>query len=63
MICVDMPLYSTSVRLEAGHHVRIPIAGNNSSTFAQYPDDGSAMLTVAYSAASPSFLELPVASE
>ena len=58
-----MPLYATSVRLEAGHRVRIAIAGHDASTFARYPDDGSAVLTVAYSPASPSFLELPIATE
>ncbi len=60
---VDMPLYATSVRLEAGHRVRIAIAGHDASTFARYADDGSAVLTVAYSPASPSFLELPIATE
>ena len=60
---VDMPLYATSVRLEAGHRVRIAIAGHDASTFAQYPEDGSTVLTVAYAPASPSFLELPIAAE
>ena len=60
---VDVPLYATSVRLEAGHRVRIAIAGHDASTFAQYPDDGESVLTVAHSPASPSFLELPVATD
>ena len=58
-----MPLYSTSVRLKAGHRVRIAIAGHDASTFAEYPVDGKSVLTIAYSLASPSFLELPVATE
>jgi uncharacterized protein len=60
---VDMPLFATSVRLEAGHRVRIAIAGYDASTFAQYPDDGAPVLTVVHSPTSPSFLELPVATE
>ena len=60
---VDVPLYATSVRLEAGHRVRIAIAGHDASTFAEYPDDGELVLTIAYSPASPSFLELPVAAQ
>ena len=60
---VDMPLYATSVRLEAGHRVRIAIAGHDASTFAEYPDNGESVLTISYSLASPSFLELPVAAD
>lgn len=57
---VDMPLYATSVRLEAGHRLRIAIAGSDASTFASYPETGTPVLTVVHSPASPSFLELPV---
>ena len=60
---IDLSLYATSVRLEAGHRVRIAIAGHDASTFARYPDDGESVLTIAFSPASPSFLELPVADE
>jgi putative CocE/NonD family hydrolase len=60
---VDVPLYATSVRLEAGHRLRIAIAGSDASTFAQYPETGAPVLTVVHSPASPSFLELPVATE
>jgi uncharacterized protein len=60
---VEMPLYATSVRLEAGHRLRIAIAGHDASTFARYPDDGAPVLTVVHSPASQSFLELPVTTE
>lgn len=61
---IEMPLYATSVRLEAGHRIRIAVAGHDASTFARYPAEGEPpVLTVSYSPASPSFLELPVASE
>jgi putative CocE/NonD family hydrolase len=60
---VELPLYATSVRLEAGHRVRIAIAGHDASTFARYPDHGGSVLTIDYAPASPSFLELPVATD
>jgi hypothetical protein len=58
-----MPLFATSVRLESGHRLRIAIAGHDASTFASYPADGASVLTVAYSPARASFLELPVSGE
>ena len=60
VVRVEMPLYATSVRLEAGHRLRIAIAGHDASTFARYPEEGEPVLTVVHSPASPSFLELPV---
>jgi putative CocE/NonD family hydrolase len=63
VIRVDLPLFATSVRLAAGHRVRMAIAGHDASTFARYPQDGEAVLTVAYSRVDPSFLELPTAME
>jgi predicted acyl esterase len=58
-----MPLYATSVQLEAGHRLRIAIAGHDASTFARYPDTGTQVLAVVRGPARPSFLELPVATE
>jgi putative CocE/NonD family hydrolase len=60
---VDVPLYATSVRLEAGHRLRIAIAGHDASTFARYPETGAPVLTVVHSPTNPSFLELPVATD
>ena len=60
---IEMPLYATSVRLEAGHRLRIAIAGHDASTFASYPAEGAPVLTVVHSPDSPSFLELPVATD
>ncbi len=60
---IEMPLFATSVRLEAGHRLRIAIAGHDASTFARYPVEGAPVLTVVHSPDSPSFLELPVATE
>jgi hypothetical protein len=63
VVRVELPLYATSVRLEAGHRLRIAIAGHDASSFSRYPEDGAPALTVVYSPASPSFLELPVATD
>jgi putative CocE/NonD family hydrolase len=60
---VEMPLYATSVRIEAGHRLRIAIAGHDASTFATYPKDEVPTLTVVHAPDSASFLELPVAAE
>ena len=60
---VQMALYATSVRIEAGHRLRIAIAGHDASTFVRYPGDGAPDLTFMHSPASPSFQELPVASD
>jgi len=63
VVRVEMALYATSVRVEAGHRLRIAIAGHDASTFARYPEDGAPVLTFTHSPASPSFVELPVASD
>ena len=63
VVRVELPLYATSVRLEAGHRLRVAIAGHDASTFAQYPEGDEPVLTVVHSPASPSFLELPVATD
>ncbi len=60
---VELPLYATSVRLEAGHRLRVAIAGHDSSTFARYPAEGTPVFTVVHAPDSPSFLEVPVATE
>ena len=54
---------STSVRIDAGYRLRIAMAGHDASTFARYPEDGAPVLSFIHSPASPSFLELPVASD
>jgi hypothetical protein len=51
------------VRIDAGHRLRIAMAGHDASTFARYPEDGAPVLSFIHSPASPSFLELPVASD
>lgn len=63
VVRVEVPLYATSVRLEAGHRLRIAIAGHDASTFARYPESGAPVLTVVYSPSSASLLQLPVAGD
>lgn len=60
---VELPLYATSVRLEAGHRLRVAIAGRDASLFARYPAAGTPALKVWRSAEQSSYLELPVAGE
>lgn len=62
VVRVELPLFSTSVRLEAGHRVRIAVAGHDASLFARYPAEGDPELTVWRSAERPAWLELPVAA-
>lgn len=60
---VTLPLYATSVRLEAGHRLRVAIAGHDASLFARYPAEGVPTLSVGRSAKQRSYLELPVAAD
>ncbi len=60
---VELPLYATSVRLEAGHRLRVAVAGHDASLFARYPANGVPILSVWRSAEHLSYLELPVASD
>ena len=60
---VDVPLYATSVRLEAEHRLRVAVAGHDASLFSRYPAEGTPTLSVWRSAEHPSYLELPVADD
>lgn len=60
---VEVPLYATSVRLRAGHRLRVAIAGHDASLFARYPADGVPTLLVERSTGQASYLELPVAED
>jgi uncharacterized protein len=63
VVQIELPLYATSVRLEAGHRLRVAIAGYDASTFAPYPQEGVPTLTFLRSPAALSFLELPVVTD
>lgn len=60
---IELPLYATSVRIAAGHRLRVAIAGYDASTFAAYPQEGVPTLTFMHSPAALSFLELPVVTD
>ncbi|MEL6823601.1 MAG: CocE/NonD family hydrolase, partial [Calditrichota bacterium] len=56
-------LQPTSVRLEAGHRIRVAISGHDASTFERIPESGTPTIEVQRSAIFASQLILPVASE
>ena len=60
---VTLPLYATSVRLGAGHRLRVAVAGHDASLFARYPAKGVPTLSVERSVKRHSYLELPVAAD
>lgn len=53
-------LRPTSVRLEAGHRIRVAIAGHDTANFARLPARGVPTWTLHHDAAAPSLLSLPV---
>jgi putative CocE/NonD family hydrolase len=53
-------LYATSVLIEAGHSIRIALAGHDASVFARYPAKGTPVWTVGRNSVSPSYVDLPL---
>ncbi len=58
---ITLNLYATSVLIEAGHSIRIAIAGADADTFARYPAEGQPVWKMHRSAVYPSHVELPMA--
>jgi putative CocE/NonD family hydrolase len=58
---VTIGLSPTSVLLRAGHSIRIAVAGQDASTFARIPAEGTPTLTVAHGPDQASRIELPIA--
>ncbi len=58
----DLPfeLLATSVRLKAGHRIRLALGGADRSMFAMYPPGVAPTWTVTLGGAAPSWLELPM---
>lgn len=56
-------LQPTSVRLEAGHRIRIAIAGHDASTFERIPENGTPTIEVQRNEVFASQLILPVSGE
>jgi len=57
---IPITLYATSVLIEAGHSIRVAIAGHDASVFRRYPAESTPVLTVERSSAFPSRIDLPV---
>jgi putative CocE/NonD family hydrolase len=57
---VVVGLSPTSVLVKRGHAIRIAVAGQDASTFARVPAEGTPVLTVAHGPAHPSRVDLPV---
>ena len=57
---LEFELYATSVRIDAGHRLRIAIAGHDASTFARIPESGTPTITVYRNEEHASFVELPM---
>jgi putative CocE/NonD family hydrolase len=53
-------LQPISVRVPAGHRLRVAIAGSDADTFARVPEKGTPTVTVARSKAHASWIDLPV---
>ncbi len=56
-------LRPTSVRIEAGHRVRVALAGTDASVFGRLPADGEATWTVRHGGSFPSRVVLPIAAK
>jgi putative CocE/NonD family hydrolase len=61
-MALTVRLRPTSVRLEAGHRIRVAIAGHDASNFDRYPAEGEPEWTVSLGEGAASHLVLPVAS-
>ncbi len=57
---VEFVLWPTSVRVPAGHSIRLAIAGHDQDTFARYPAEGDPVLTFHRNSSQPSRLVIPV---
>ena len=60
---VTVRLRPTSVRIDAGHRIRIALAGHDASNFARYPADGEPTWTVHHGGGLASRVVLPVAED
>ncbi len=58
---VTLRLRPTSVRVEAGHRIRIALAGADAANFARYPAEGDPTWTVRHGAGFASHVILPLA--
>jgi hypothetical protein len=57
---ISFSLFPTSVVLRKGHHIRLALAGADSSVFERYPAEGTPRLTVYREKGRSSYLDLPM---
>ena len=57
---ISFNLYATSVRIEAGHSLRIAIAGADADTFDRYPAEETPVWTVQHGGEFASYIDLPM---
>lgn len=60
LVEIRFNLYTTSVLIQAGHRLRVSIAGHDASVFARYPAEGTPTFTVQRNSLYPSHIELPM---
>jgi putative CocE/NonD family hydrolase len=58
---VAFSLFSTSVRIEKGHRLRVALAGADKDMFLPRPADGAVTWQIQRSATYPSYIDIPVA--
>ncbi|MFN8529125.1 MAG: CocE/NonD family hydrolase [Anaerolineae bacterium] len=57
---IRLHLYNTSALIQAGHRLRIALAGADADTFRRYPAEGAPALTIERNAAALSYVDLPM---
>ncbi len=57
---ISFNLYATSVLIEAGHSIRVAIAGHDASMFERYPAEGTPTLSIERNSIYASYIDLPV---
>lgn len=57
---ISFALFATSAVIEAGHQIRVAIAGHDAGAFERIPAEGEVTISVQRNPASASFIELPL---
>ena len=60
---IRLSLYATSVLIEAGHQIRVAVAGADAGTFGRYPAEGDASISIERNATNASFIDLPIQTQ
>ncbi|MEO8448613.1 MAG: CocE/NonD family hydrolase [Gemmatimonadota bacterium] len=57
---VSFALYAVSVRVKAGHRIRVAIAGHDDAAFTRVPVDGAPVITIFSEKSAASLIEIPM---